>query len=94
MISQIFNLTRLKNFIYLKNAKVIAVDQSEEILNVLKDKFSYYKDFKCIQRVGESIPIEDNSVDYVFANMFLHHVENLIHSNKGNGTNLKIGKDL
>lgn len=59
-----------------KNIKVIAVDQSEEMLNLLKEKFSYYKDINCIQGIGENIPIEDNSVDYVFANMFLHHVEN------------------
>lgn len=59
-----------------KNAKVIAVDQSKEMLNLLKNKFSNYTDLKCIQGVGENIPIEDNTVDYVFANMFLHHVEN------------------
>lgn len=57
------------------NIKVIAVDQSEEMLNLLKSKFYYYKDLKCIQGIGEDIPIKDNSVDYVFANMFLHHVE-------------------
>lgn len=53
-----------------KNVKVIAVDQSEEMLNLLKDKFSYYTDLECIQGIGERIPIEHNSVDYVFANMF------------------------
>lgn len=58
------------------NVKVIAVDQSEEMLNLLENKFSYYKNLKCIQGIGEDLPIEDNSVDYVFANMFLHHVEN------------------
>ncbi|MVX65377.1 methyltransferase domain-containing protein [Clostridium chromiireducens] len=60
------------------NLKVIAIDQSEEMLNLLKDKFSYYKDLECVQGKGENIPIEDKSVDYVFANMFLHHVENPI----------------
>lgn len=59
-----------------RNINVIAVDQSAEMLNLLKEKFSYYKNLKCIQGVGENIPIEGNSVDYVFANMFLHHVEN------------------
>lgn len=59
-----------------KNVNVIAVDQSDEMLNLLKDKFSDYKNLKCIQGVGENIPLENNSVDYVFANMFLHHVEN------------------
>lgn len=59
-----------------KNIKVIAVDQSSEMLNLLKNKFSYYKNLKCVQGIGQNIPIENNSVDYVFANMFLHHVEN------------------
>ncbi|GKX66234.1 class I SAM-dependent methyltransferase [Inconstantimicrobium mannanitabidum] len=59
-----------------KNVKVIAIDQSEEMLNLLNNKFSYCNDLKCIQGVGENIPIGDNSVDYVFANMFLHHIEN------------------
>lgn len=59
-----------------KNVNVIAVDQSDEMLNLLKEKFSDYKNLKCIQGVGENIPLENNTVDYVFANMFLHHVEN------------------
>lgn len=58
------------------NIKVIAVDQSAEMLNLLKSKFYYYENLKCIQGIGEDIPIESNSVDYVFANMFLHHVKN------------------
>lgn len=71
---------------------MIAVDQSEEMLNVLKDKFSYYKDFKYIQRVSESIPIEDNSLDYIFANMFLHYIENIIIVIKEMELILKSGK--
>lgn len=59
-----------------KNVNVIAVDQSKEMLNLLENKFSNYQNIKCIQGAGENIPIENNSVDYVFANMFLHHVEN------------------
>lgn len=59
-----------------KNVNVIAVDQSKEMLNLLENKFSNYQNIKCIQGSGENIPIENNSVDYVFANMFLHHVEN------------------
>lgn len=59
-----------------KNVNVIAVDQSEEMLNLLKNKFSDYKNLNCIQGESENLPIADNAVDYVFANMFLHHVEN------------------
>ncbi|MBU1565803.1 MAG: class I SAM-dependent methyltransferase [Proteobacteria bacterium] len=55
--------------------QVIAVDQSAEMLDVLKKKFARYEGLDC--RVGESehLPIIDASVDYVFANMYLHHVE-------------------
>jgi len=55
--------------------QVVAIDQSAEMLEVLKKKFSRYEGLDC--RVGESehLPIDDASVDYVFANMYLHHVE-------------------
>lgn len=58
-----------------KGLQVIAVDQSPEMLDVLKKKFAHYQGLDC--RVGESenLPIVDASVDYVFANMYLHHVE-------------------
>ena len=55
--------------------RVIAVDQSEVILNEMKKKFG---DTDAIDyRVGnaEDIPISDETVDYAFANMCLHHVE-------------------
>lgn len=54
---------------------VIAVDQSAEMLNQMKIRF---RDSGSIEyRVGDSsaLPIGDQSVDYVFANMYLHHVE-------------------
>jgi ubiquinone/menaquinone biosynthesis C-methylase UbiE len=59
-----------------KGLRVIAVDQSEAMIHQMKNKFG---DSPMIDyRIGEAgaIPIEDSSVDYVFANMFLHHVEN------------------
>lgn len=58
-----------------RGLRVIAIDQSEEMLIEMKKKF---QDVDTIDyRIGkaESLPIEDESVDYVFANMFLHHVE-------------------
>ncbi len=58
-----------------KGLKVIAVDQSEEMLSQMKQKF---KDCDLIDyRRGdaENLPIENNTVDFVFANMYLHHVE-------------------
>ena len=56
-------------------AHVIAIDQSPAMLEQMKSNFS---DIETIDyRVGESeqVPVDDNSVDYVFANMYLHHVE-------------------
>jgi ubiquinone/menaquinone biosynthesis C-methylase UbiE len=55
--------------------KVIAVDQSEAMLEEMKKKFGHVDTIE--YRVGEfnNLPIEDDRVDYVFANMYLHHVE-------------------
>jgi len=55
--------------------RVVAIDQSAEMLEVLKKKFARHEGLDC--RVGESehLPIDDASVDYVVANMYLHHVE-------------------
>lgn len=55
--------------------QVIAVDQSQAMLDQMRQNFA---DVDAIDyRVGESesLPITDASVDYVFANMYLHHVE-------------------
>lgn len=53
--------------------QVIAVDQSEKMLAELA---AFLPEVDC--RVGEasSLPVEDETVDYVFANMYLHHVPN------------------
>jgi ubiquinone/menaquinone biosynthesis C-methylase UbiE len=55
--------------------KVIAVDQSPAMLDVMQHKFAGRA---LICRLGDAaaLPLDDASVDYVFANMFLHHVEN------------------
>ena len=58
-----------------KGLQVIAVDQSEAILKEMKRKFA---DIETIDyRVGQAqnLPIPDGTVDYAFANMYLHHVE-------------------
>lgn len=59
-----------------KGLRVIAVDQSEEMLSQMRQKFANFSDVD--YRIGESenLPILDGSVEYVFANMYLHHVEN------------------
>ena len=58
-----------------KPVKVIAVDQSENMLSEMEEKLQ--NKIMVDYRVGESecLPIDSNTVDYVFANMYLHHVD-------------------
>jgi ubiquinone/menaquinone biosynthesis C-methylase UbiE len=58
-----------------EGVEVIAVDQSQAMLDAMKKKFSGIQGID--YRVGEAvdIPIPSSSVDYAFANMYLHHVE-------------------
>ena len=58
-----------------RGLRVIAVDRSEAMLEEMKRKFG--EGGAVEYRIGEaeSLPLEDRSVDYVFANMCLHHVE-------------------
>jgi ubiquinone/menaquinone biosynthesis C-methylase UbiE len=55
---------------------VIAVDGSEAMLSQMMQKFAGLDQIE--YRLGEagSLPIQDETVDYAFANMYLHHVEN------------------
>ena len=58
-----------------RGLRVIAVDRSKAMLEEMRRKFG---DGAAVEyRIGEaeSLPLEDRSVDYVFANMCLHHVE-------------------
>jgi ubiquinone/menaquinone biosynthesis C-methylase UbiE len=58
-----------------KGLKVIAVDQSEPMLAEMRKRLAASNDIDC--RIGEArtLPLADETVDYVFANMYLHHVE-------------------
>ena len=58
-----------------KGIQVIAVDQSAAMLEVMKKKFAAHPGIQYRLGVAETLPIGDNAVDYVFANMYLHHVE-------------------
>jgi ubiquinone/menaquinone biosynthesis C-methylase UbiE len=58
-----------------RGVKVIAVDRSYEMLGQMKQKFKDYKDIEYRQGEAESLPIDNNTVDYSMANMYLHHVE-------------------
>ncbi|MDI6861418.1 MAG: class I SAM-dependent methyltransferase [Caldisericia bacterium] len=56
--------------------KVIAVDKSPKMIEQMKKKF---KDCELIEYkivTSDTLPIENNFIDYVFANMYLHHIEN------------------
>lgn len=54
---------------------VVAVDQSEAMLSEMKRKFATIADIDYRCGEAEQLPLSDNSVDYAFANMYLHHVE-------------------
>ncbi|WP_139902765.1 class I SAM-dependent methyltransferase [Clostridium thermarum] len=55
--------------------QVIAVDQSEEMLEQMKQKFKDFEGVDYRQGEAEKLPIDNDTVDYAMANMFLHHVE-------------------
>lgn len=57
-----------------KGVEVIAVDQSGQMLDLLFQKLGNKGVIKCVQADGNDIPLADDSVDFVFANMYLHHV--------------------
>ena len=59
-----------------ENLNVIAVDQAENMVRTLNDRYGKNSNFTCYQGNSENLPLEDNSCDYAFANMYLHHVEN------------------
>lgn len=55
--------------------RVVAVDQSPVMLEALRSKFPGRAEMETRIGVAEKLPIEDASVDYCFANMYLHHVD-------------------
>ncbi len=65
-----------------KPVKIIAVDQSESMLNVMKNKFKDYGNISYELGTANELPIPSNSVDYAFANMYLHHVDDPIEAIK------------
>jgi ubiquinone/menaquinone biosynthesis C-methylase UbiE len=55
--------------------KVVAVDQSPAMIALMREKFAGVPGVEYRVGEAESLPIADASVDYAFANMYLHHVE-------------------
>jgi len=58
-----------------RGLKVIAVDASSAMLSEMEKKFAGNNMIVCRQGDAISLPIQDKSVDYAFANMYLHHVD-------------------
>jgi ubiquinone/menaquinone biosynthesis C-methylase UbiE len=58
-----------------RGLRIIAVDRSEAMLAEMKNRFG--EGGAVDYRIGEAeaLPLENRSVDYVFANMYLHHVD-------------------
>ena len=54
-------------------AKVHIVDASEQMLAVARRNLKKFSNITCHQGDGSSIPLDDESMDAVFANMYLHH---------------------
>lgn len=58
------------------NLKVIAIDQAENMIKTLNERYGKNPNFACYRGDSNTLPLEDDSCDYAFANMYLHHVEN------------------
>jgi ubiquinone/menaquinone biosynthesis C-methylase UbiE len=58
-----------------QGVRVIAVDQSPAMLEEMRKKFQAFDGVDYRIGEAENLPITDDSVDYVFSNMYLHHVE-------------------
>ncbi|MDW7650479.1 MAG: class I SAM-dependent methyltransferase [Bacillota bacterium] len=59
-----------------KEVQIIAVDYSIEMLREMQKKLSASDFVEYRLGESESLPLEDDTVDYVMTNMYLHHVEN------------------
>jgi len=58
-----------------RGLRVVAVDRSPSMLAELERRLGAPGELETRRGTAESLPIADGEVDFVFANMFLHHVE-------------------
>jgi len=63
-----------------RDVRVIAVDQSQKMLDQIQHRFGESDHIDCRVGTAERLPIDDEMLDYVFANMYLHHVEDPAHA--------------
>jgi len=57
-----------------KGVLIKTIDQSPAMIEVMKEKFKNQKNIAYLVGDSDQLPLEDNSVDYAFCNMYLHHV--------------------
>ncbi len=55
--------------------RVIAVESSPELVEIMKEKFADIREFKAILTDPSVLKLDDDSIDYAFANMYLHNTE-------------------
>ena len=58
-----------------RGLRIIAVDQSVAMLAEMQKKFANEVGIEYRQGTAEALPIAHTTVDYAFANMYLHHTE-------------------
>lgn len=58
-----------------KGVSVVAVDQSAQMLEIMKTKFGSFTNVQYRVGAAEHLPIDSAALDHAFANMYLHHVE-------------------
>lgn len=59
-----------------RGLKVFSIDHSEKMLEEIQENLGAKGDITTLIGEAESLPLENDSVNYAFANMFLHHVQN------------------
>lgn len=62
--------------------KVVALDRSKAMLERMREKFRSCDGITYLIGDAENIPLLDESFDYVFANMCLHHLEDPVRAVK------------
>ncbi len=77
-----------------KDLDVVAIDQSKEMISVLKNKFKNSSMTEFVLGDAEYVELKENSFDYAFANMYLHHTENPQEAIKAMSRVLKPGGKL
>lgn len=77
-----------------KNVKIKAIDQSPAMIEVMKKKFIDHTNIEYLIGDAENLPLEANSIEYAFCNMYLHHVSAPAKAIKEIYDKLKLGGKL